>query len=242
MRIDILTLFPELCRDVMAHSIIGRAQKAGKIEVAYHHIRDFATRKGGYIDDTIYGHGKGMLIQADPIYRGWQEVCRQSGSVPHTIYMTPKGKVLNQAKAAQLSQTGHILLICGHYEGIDQRVIDEIADEEISIGDFVLTGGELPALILADSVARLCDGVLADESCWREESLSMDGLLEAPHYTKPYEWRGRTVPDVLLSGHHAEIEKWRREQALRCTKNNRPDLLDKADLSPGDRLFLANEQ
>jgi tRNA (guanine37-N1)-methyltransferase len=231
MRIDFLTLFPELCYAVMNESILGRAQKAGKIEVYCHHIRDFAARKGGYIDDTIYGHGKGMLIQAEPVYRGFEKISEITGKKPHTIYMSPKGRVLTQEKALALSKLANILLICGHYEGVDQRVIDEIADEEISIGDYVLTGGELPALILADAVARLCEGVLADHSCWQEESHSIGGLLEAPHYTKPYEWRGRVVPEVLLSGHHANIERWRREQSLLITRKNRPDILEKFGLT-----------
>lgn len=238
MRIDLCTLFPEMCQTVLGESILGRAQKAGHIQFFCHHIRHYTLDKHGNTDDTLYGGGQGMLMQADPIYRCWEAVCELSGSKPHTIYMTPKGKNLTQQRSLELSHKEHLCILCGHYEGVDQRVIDEIVDEELSIGDYVLTGGELPALVLADSVARLCPGVLSDESCWQEESHA-SGLLEGPHYTKPYEWRGRTVPDVLLSGHHANIERWRREQSLLITRKNRPDLLEQAELSPSDRLFLA---
>lgn len=242
MRIDFLTLFPEMCERVMGESIIGRAVKAGKLEVCFHHIRDFSTSKHRTVDDTTYGHGKGMLIQAEPVYLCWEEVCRQAGGRPHTIYLTPKGSLLTQARAVELSRLPRVALLCGHYEGVDQRVIDKIADEQISIGDYVLTGGELPALVLADCIARLRPGVLSDESCWQEESISADGLLEAPHYTKPADWRGERVPEPLLSGHHANIEKWRREHSLLLTRSQRPDLLDKANLTPRDKLFLAQYQ
>lgn len=241
MRIDILTLFPDMCQSVMETSIIGRAQKAGKIEVHCHQIRDYSTSKHRTTDDTIYGHGKGMLMQAEPIYRCWQAVCESAGAQPHTVYMTPKGSLLTQARALELSRLGRIAILCGHYEGVDQRVIDEIVDEQISIGDYVLTGGELPALVLCDSVARLIPGVLSDESCWQQESISASGLLEAPHYTKPAQWQGRSVPEVLISGHHANIERWRREQSLLCTMRQRPDLLEKADITAQDRLFLAQQ-
>lgn len=242
MRIDLCTLFPEMCETVMGESIIGRARESGFLEVHTHHVRDYAVRKGGYIDDTLYGGGKGMLMQAEPFYRCWEAIGQQAGGRPHTIYMTPKGKLLTQQRAVELSNMEHLCILCGHYEGIDQRLIDEIVDEELSIGDYILTGGELPALVLADCVARLCPGVLADESCWQEESHGEDGLLEAPHYTKPAQWRGHTVPEVLLSGHHANIQQWRREQGLLYTAKNRPDLLEQAALTPADRLFLAQSQ
>ena len=242
MRIDILTLFPDMCESVMGESIIGRARKAGKIKVCCHQIRDYSPNKHRTTDDTLYGGGKGMLMQAEPIYRCWEAVCGQANSTPHVIYMTPKGKPLTQARVIELSQLPHLCILCGHYEGVDQRVIDEIVDEELSIGDYVLTGGELPALVLADSVARLCEGVLADESCWQDESHCADGLLEGPHYTKPFEWRGRCVPDVLISGHHANIEQWRREQSLLLTLRNRPDLLERAALTARDKLFLSNQE
>jgi len=239
MRIDILTLFPDMCERVMGESIIGRAQKAGKIQVRCHQIRDYSTSKHRTTDDTLYGGGKGMLMQAEPIYRCWEAVVEDAGLRPHVIYMSPKGRPLTQLRAIELSRLPHICVLCGHYEGVDQRLIDEIVDEQISIGDYVLTGGELPALVLCDSVARLCEGVLADESCWQDESFAADGLLEGPHYTKPFEWRGRSVPEVLTTGHHANIERWRREQALLQTLKSRPNLLEKADLTARDKLFLA---
>ena len=242
MRIDILTLFPDMCGYVMGQSIIGRAQTAGKIAVRCHQIRDYSTSKHRTTDDTPYGGGKGMLMQAEPIYRCWEDVCAQAGSRPHMIYMTPKGGLLTQQRVAELSRLPHLGILCGHYEGVDQRVLDEIVDESLSIGDYVLTGGELPALVLADGVARLCPGVLSDEACWQDESHSRDGLLEYPHYTKPYEWRGREVPEVLVSGHHANIERWRREQALLQTLRSRPDLLERAALTAQDKLFLAQQE
>ena len=242
MRIDIMTLFPEMFEPVIATSIIGRARAAGKLDIRCHHIRDYTLDKHGRTDDTPYGGGKGMLMQADPIYNCYQAVVLQLGGVkPHVIYLSPKGQVFTQKKAEGLAQKENICLLCGHYEGVDQRIIDEIVDEEISIGDYVLTGGELPALVLADSIARLCDGVLAEEVCWQEESHS-DGLLEYPHYTKPYEWRGRQVPEVLISGHHANIDAWRRQQSLKKTSEARPELLEKAELTKADKAYLAKLQ
>ena len=238
MRMDILTLFPEMFEPVIATSIIGRARAAGKLDIRCHHIRDYTLDKHGRTDDTPYGGGKGMLMQADPIYNCYQSVLLQLGGVkPHVIYLSPKGQVFHQKKAEELAQRENICLLCGHYEGVDQRIIDEIVDEEISIGDYVLTGGELPALVLADSIARLCDGVLAEDICWQEESHG-DGLLEYPHYTKPYEWRGRQVPEVLISGHHANIDSWRRQQSLKRTYEVRPELLAKAALTDTDKAYL----
>jgi len=237
MRIDIMTLFPEMFEPVIATSIIGRARAAGKIDIRCHHIRDYSLDKHSRTDDTPYGGGRGMLMTADPIYNCYKSVLLQTKTRPHTIYMTPQGKRLTQHRAAELSQLDGICILCGHYEGVDQRVLDEIIDEEISIGDYVLTGGELPALVLTECVARLCDGVLADESCWRDESHS-EGLLEHPHYTKPYEWQGRQVPEVLISGHHANIERWRRERSLLKTAQIRPDILQWESLSEEDIRFL----
>lgn len=238
MRIDILTLFPEMFEPVIATSIIGRARAAGKLDIRCHHIRDYTLDKHSRTDDTPYGGGKGMLMQADPIYNTWNSVVLQTGVRPHTVYMTPQGSLLNQKRAVELSQMPNLCILCGHYEGVDQRVLDEVVDEEISIGDYVLTGGELPALVLADCVARLCDGVLAEDICWQEESHS-EGLLEYPHYTKPATWHDRTVPEVLVSGHHANIERWRREQSLLKTLRVRPDLLATAALTEEDIAFLA---
>lgn len=221
-----MTLFPEMCEAFLSESIIGRARKKGVIEIKCHQIRDFAYDKHKRVDDTPYGGGKGMLMLAEPIYKCFENICNERGTRPMLIYMSPKGQVLNQNISKDLKNFENIAILCGHYEGVDQRVLDELVDMQISIGDYVLTGGELPALVIADTVARLVPGVLSENVCFEEES-HYNGLLEHPQYTKPYEWRGKTVPDVLLSGHHANIEKWKHEQALIETKKYRPDLLEK---------------
>lgn len=221
-----MTLFPEMCEAFLSESIIGRARKKGIIEIKCHQIRDFAYDKHKRVDDTPYGGGKGMLMLAEPIYKCFENICNEREKKPMLIYMSPKGQVLNQNIAKNLKDFDNIAILCGHYEGVDQRVLDELVDMQISIGDYVLTGGEMPALVLADAVARLVPGVLSENVCFEEES-HYDGLLEHPQYTKPYEWRGKKVPDVLLSGHHANIEKWKHEQALIETKKYRPDLLEK---------------
>lgn len=221
-----MTLFPEMCEAFLSESIIGRARKKGVIEIKCHQIRDFAYDKHKRVDDTPYGGGKGMLMLAEPIYKCFENICNERGTRPMLIYMSPKGQVLNQNISKDLKNFENIAILCGHYEGVDQRVLDELVDMQISIGDYVLTGGELPALVLADTVARLVPGVLSENVCFEEES-HYNGLLEHPQYTKPYEWRGKKVPDVLLSGHHANIEKWKHEQALIETKKYRPDLLEK---------------
>ncbi|MGN0690636.1 MAG: tRNA (guanosine(37)-N1)-methyltransferase TrmD [Oscillospiraceae bacterium] len=226
MRIDIATLFPEMCERVLDESILGRARKAGKITVNCHNIREWSKDKHRRVDDTTYGGGMGMLMQAEPIYRCFLDVTKDMPQKPHTIYMSPKGKLFNQQKAIEFSKKENIFIICGHYEGVDQRIIDKIVDEEISVGDYVLTGGELPALIVADAVARLCDGVLSANVCYEDES-HYNGLLEYPQYTKPEEWEGMKVPEVLLSGHHKNIDDWRKEKSLEITKNNRPDMYEK---------------
>lgn len=226
MIIDIMTLFPEMCEAFLSESIIGRARKKGVIEIKCHQIRDFAYDKHKRVDDTPYGGGKGMLMLAEPIYKCFENICNERGTRPMLIYMSPKGQVLNQNISKSLKNFENIAILCGHYEGVDQRVLDELVDMQISIGDYVLTGGELPALVLADTVARLVPGVLSENVCFEEES-HYNGLLEHPQYTKPYEWRGKKVPDVLLSGHHANIEKWKHEQALIETKKYRPDLLER---------------
>lgn len=223
MRIDIATLFPEMCEAVLGESIIGRARKSGAINVACHQIRDYTLDKHRRVDDIPYGGGMGMVMQCDPIYNCYKAICEQIGSKPHTIYMSPKGTVLTQKKTIELSKKENILIICGHYEGVDQRIIDKIVDEEISIGDYVLTGGELPAMVLTDAVARMCGGVLSNEECFTEESI-YSGLLEYPHYTRPETWEGDSVPPVLLSGHHKNINTWRHEKSLEITKERRPDL------------------
>lgn len=223
MRIDIATLFPEMCEAVLGSSIVGRARMAEKIDVRCHQIRDYSTDKHRRVDDTPYGGGMGMVMQAEPIYRCFLAVTEDFAEKPHVIYMSPKGTVFTQKKAVELSEMPNLFIICGHYEGVDQRVIDKIVDEEISIGDYVLTGGELPALVLADAVARMCEGVLASEECFREES-HFSGLLEYPHYTRPEVWEGMSVPPVLLTGHHKNIEEFRRSEAIKITRERRPDL------------------
>ncbi|MDE6092925.1 MAG: tRNA (guanosine(37)-N1)-methyltransferase TrmD [Ruminococcus sp.] len=225
MRIEIATLFPEMCEAVLGESIVGRARRAGKIEVHCRQIREYTQDKHRRVDDTPYGGGMGMVMQCEPIYNCYKAVCNETGSKPHTIYMSPKGKIFNQQKAVELSKMDNILIICGHYEGVDQRVLDKIVDEEISIGDYVLTGGEIPAMTVVDAVARMCDGVLSDEVCFKDESI-YSGLLEYPQYTRPETWEGESVPAVLLSGHHKNIEKWRLEKSLEITAERRPDLLD----------------
>lgn len=231
MRFDIMTLFPELVSGILGESIIGRAQKAGFVSVHAHNIRDFANNKHNKVDDTPYGGGFGMLMMAPPVYDCYEFVKGQVKSElgedvkTKVIYMSPQGKVLTQEKAQELSEYDNLILLCGHYEGIDTRVLEEIVDEEISIGDYVLTGGELPACVLVDCVSRLKEGVLADKKCYEDESIS-SGLLEYPQYTRPYEFHGKKVPDVLISGNHAEIDKWRAQMSLEITKKKRPDLLD----------------
>lgn len=226
MKIEIATLFPEMCEAVLGESIIGRARKSGAIELNCRQIREYTQDKHRRVDDTPYGGGMGMVMQCEPIYNCYKAVCEQLGAKPHTIYMSPKGSVLNQQKAEELSKMENIFIICGHYEGVDQRIIDKIVDEEISVGDYVLTGGELPAMVLVDSVARMCPGVLSDAECYKDESI-YSGLLEYPHYTRPEIWEGESVPPVLLSGHHKNIEKWRYEQSVEITAQRRPDLLEK---------------
>ncbi len=238
MKINIMTLFPEMCERVLDESIIGRARKAGKVEISCVNIRDFSGNKHNKVDDTPYGGGMGMVMSATPIYNCFNSLYNsETEAKPHLIYMSPKGETFTQKKAVELSKHDHIVLLCGHYEGVDQRVIDEIVDEEISVGDYVLTGGELPALTVADAVCRMLPGVLADEVCFTEES-HFDGLLEYPQYTKPDVWMERKVPDVLLSGHHANIAKWRREKAIEETYNRRPEMLRGATLSKKEMEFL----
>lgn len=223
MRFDILTLFPEMCDNVLNESVIGRARKAGIIEVECHNIRDFAGNKHNRVDDAPYGGGKGMVMQAEPIFNCFKSVY-EGENKPHLIYMSPKGKTFCQEDAVRLAKYPRIAILCGHYEGVDQRVLDEIVDEEISIGDFVVTGGEVPAMLLVDAVSRMIPGVLSEEVCFTDES-HFDGLLEYPQYTRPEVWHGVSVPDVLLSGHHKNIKKWRDEQSLEITKRLRPDIL-----------------
>ena len=237
MRIDLLTLFPDMCEAVMAESIVGRARKKGYLQVCCHQIRDYAYDKHQRVDDCPFGGGKGMLLMAEPIALCIDDLTAHLGKKPHMIYMSPQGSVLNQQRIKELGQMENIAILCGHYEGVDERLLDAYVDEQISLGDFVLTGGELPALALADAVSRMVKGVLAEDVCFEEES-HYSGLLEYPHYTRPAVWRGREVPPVLLSGHHANIAKWRRAQSLWRTLQHRPDMLEQVEFEKGDADLL----
>ena len=243
MQFDVLTLFPEMF-DILNESIIGRAKEKGLINVNLINIRDFSKNKHKKVDDTPYGGGAGMVIQPDVVFDAYKSVIKnndksgldEKSKKTKVIYMSPQGKKLDQQKVEELSKQEHLILLCGHYEGIDQRVLDTIVDEEISIGDYVLTGGELPAMVLIDSVSRYVEGVLKDGST-TEESFSQ-GLLEYPQYTRPEIFEEQQVPEVLLSGNHQMIDKWRREQSLKRTLEKRPDLLEKVDLSDEDKKIL----
>ena len=238
LRIDIMTLFPDTVGDMMYESILGRAQERGYIRIEAHQIRDYTTQKQNQVDDYPYGGGHGAILQADPLYRCWEHLCDEAAAPVHTIYLTPCGHVFRQEDAKRLKDYGHIILVCGHYEGIDERFIEECVDEEISIGDFVLTGGEIPAMAVADAVCRLVPGVLSDAECFEDES-HWDGLLEYPQYSRPEVWHGLAVPPILLSGHHANVAKWRRKQAILRTRRRRPDMYEKLDLtSKQDKKLL----
>lgn len=232
MKFDVLTLFPEMFEPIK-QSIIGKAEEKKLIDINLINIRDFSKDKHKKVDDTPYGGGAGMVMRADVVYYAYKSIKDENAKV---IYLSPQGKVLNQQKVEQLSKEEHLILLCGHYEGIDQRVIDKIVDEEISIGDYVLTGGEIPAMVLIDSVSRYVEGVLSEESI-SEESFSQ-GILEYPQYTRPETFEDEKVPEILLSGHHQNINKWRREQALKNTYLKRPELLENVELSKQDKQYL----
>lgn len=240
MRFDIATLFPEMLENYLSQSVIGRARVRGLFECECHNIRDYTTDKHRRVDDTPYSERQGMLMQCEPIYRCWQGICNMTRSQPHVIYMSPQGKTLTQKRCIELSKMPHIMLLCGHYEGVDQRILDMIVDEEISVGDYVLTGGELPALIVVDSVVRMLDGVLSQPDGYEDES-HYSGLLEYPQYTRPEIWRDEKVPEILLSGHRANILKWRHEQALRNTAKKRPEMLENYPLTDEDLAIITNE-
>ena len=226
MRFDIMTLFPELIESVLSESIIGRARKNGYISVYAHNIRDYTKNKHRKVDDAPYGGGKGMLMATQPIYDCYNAVKEMQGELSgKVIYVSPRGRIFNQSVAREFASLKCLTILCGHYEGVDQRVIDEIADEEISIGDYVLTGGELPACIIVDAVSRLIDGVLPEEECYEDESIA-SGLLEYPQYTRPPVFNGKAVPEVLLSGHHENVKKWRLEKSIELTRERRPDLYE----------------
>ncbi len=226
MRFDVLTLFPDMVKNVLGESIIGRAQSGGLIEIGCHNIREFSKDKHRKTDDTPYGGGVGMVMTCQPIYDCYESVVSAipEGNKKRVIYMSPKGRIFSHDIARELSRYDNLIFLCGHYEGVDQRVLDEIVDEEISIGDYVVTGGEIPACIVIDAVSRLIDGVLASSECYEGESVA-SGILEYPQYTKPREFRGREVPEILLSGDHAKIDRWRLERAVEITRERRPDML-----------------
>ena len=239
MRIDILTLFPDSVLDVLADSIIGRAQERGILHIEAHQIRDYTVNKQCQVDDYPYGGGRGAVMQADPLFRCWEAVKNMVDGPVHTIYLSPCGHTFKQADAIRLSKESNLILVCGHYEGIDQRFIDECVDEEISLGDFVLTGGEIAAMAVADAVCRMVPGVLADPECFEDES-HFNGMLEYPQYSRPAVWHGREVPAILLSGNHEKVAQWRRKQSIRRTRERRPDMYEKLDLSSKqDKKLLA---
>ncbi len=241
MRIDLLTLFPESCDAVLGESIIGRARQRGILDIRFHQIRDYTENRQKQVDDYPYGGGMGMVMNAQPIADCFRAVCDDIGHRPHLIYLSPQGKTLTQQRAKELAQLPDLCLLCGHYEGVDERVIEALVDEQISIGDYVLTGGELPAMVLTDCVARMIPGVLSDETCFTEES-HFSSLLEYPQYTRPAVWEGREVPEILLSGHHEKIALWRREQSLMRTLKHRPDMLENAELTPKEKRWLEEQK
>lgn len=238
MKFDILTLFPEMFEAVLDTSIIGRAEDKGLLEINYVQIRDFAFNKHRSVDAYPYGGGTGMVMQAEPIFQAYKSVTDGLDTKPHTIYMSPQGKTFRQSTAKRIAKKyDHIVIVCGHYEGVDQRVLDEIVDEEISIGDFVLTGGEIAAMAVVDATARMIPGVLKSEESFSEES-HFGGLLEYPQYTRPEVWHDMVVPEVLLSGHHKNITEWKRKKSIENTFKKRRGMLAKARLSEAERRFV----
>ena len=249
MNFHILTLFPDMVMDGLNTSIIGRAVNAGLLSIEAVNIRDYAFNKHQSVDDYPYGGGAGMLMQAEPVYLAYEAVAgkiaergheEQTRRKPRVVYLSPQGDVFNQKMAEELAQEEDLILLCGHYEGIDERVLEEIVTDYVSIGDYVLTGGELPAMVMVDAISRLVPGVLHNDVSAEFESFQ-DNLLEYPQYSRPEEWHGKKVPPVLLSGHHANIEKWRREQSILRTYERRPDLFEKCELTEKERKWLEEE-
>ena len=237
MNYHVLTLFPEMITQGLGTSIIGRAMNQGTISLHATNIRDYSTNKHMKVDDYPYGGGAGMVMQAEPVYLAYQAVAEQIGYRPRVIYLTPQGKVFNQAMVEDFAKEQDLVFLCGHYEGIDERVLEEIVTDYVSIGDYVLTGGELPSMVMIDAISRFVPGVLSNEESAQFESFQ-DNLLEYPQYSRPSEWRGKKVPDILLSGHHANVEKWRREQSIKRTLEWRPDLLVDAQLNKKEKKYL----
>ena len=237
MHFHILTLFPDMVTNGLSTSIIGRAMANELLTIEAVNIRDFAENKHNRVDDYTYGGGAGMLMQAGPVYGAYRSVAEKAKSKPRVIYLSPQGKTFSQSMAEEFAQEEELIFLCGHYEGIDERVLEEIVTDYVSIGDYVLTGGELPAMVMIDAVSRLIPGVLHNDTSAEFESFQ-DNLLEYPQYTRPEEWHGKKVPEILLSGHHANIEKWRREQSVIRTAKRRPDLLEKADLTQKEKELV----
>ncbi len=237
MNYYVLTLFPEMIENGMHTSIIGRAIAGGCLSLETVNIRDYSLTGNGRIDDYPYGGGAGMVMQAEPICRAYEDLVQRIGKRPRVVYLTPQGRVFSQQMAEEFAREQDLIFLCGHYEGIDERVLEEIVTDHVSIGDYVLTGGELPAMVMMDAIARMVPGVLSNRESGQYESFQ-DGLLEYPQYSRPEEWRGKQVPPVLLSGHHGNVERWRRDQSLLRTLKNRPELLAGAELDKKDRSFL----
>jgi len=237
MHFHILTLFPDMVMNGLSTSIIGRAMANELLTIEAVNIRDFAENKHNRVDDYTYGGGAGMLMQAGPVYGAYRSVAEKAKRKPRVIYLSPQGKTFSQSMAEEFAQEEELIFLCGHYEGIDERVLEEIVTDYVSIGDYVLTGGELPAMVMIDAVSRLIPGVLHNDTSAEFESFQ-DNLLEYPQYTRPEEWHGKKVPEILLSGHHANIEKWRREQSVIRTAKRRPDLLEKADLTQKEKELV----
>ena len=237
MNYHVLTLFPEMVMNGLNTSIIGRAINNELLTIEAVNIRDFAENKHNRVDDYTYGGGAGMLMQAGPVYGAYQSVAEKTPNKPRVIYLSPQGQTFSQAMAEEFAKEEELIFLCGHYEGIDERVLEEIVTDYVSIGDYVLTGGELPAMVMIDAISRFVPGVLHNDVSTEFESFQ-DNLLEYPQYTRPEEWHGKRVPEILLSGHHANVEKWRREQSILRTAKLRPDLLEKAELTQKEKEWL----
>ena len=238
MNFHIMTLFPEMVMNGLNTSITGRAINSGKLSIEAVNIRDYAFNKHHSVDDYPYGGGAGMLMQAEPVFKAYEAITKDMEKKPRVVYLSPQGETFNQKMAEDMAKEEELILLCGHYEGIDERVLEEIVTDYVSIGDYVLTGGELPAMVMVDTISRLVPGVLHNDVSAEFESFQ-DNLLEYPQYSRPEEWHGKKVPEILLSGHHANIEKWRREQSLLRTKEKRPDLFERCELTKADKKFLS---